>query len=222
MRVKYNRVSTIQQSGARFENDVEKYDKTFFDKISGSVKFADRPKAKELIELIEDGKVSELVVEELSRLGRNTGDVISTLEWLETQDIKVRIRNLDMSSRMPDGKPNQMFKLLSTILSSVYELEKDSILERTKAGKAVYVQNGGKLGRPDKSVESEKSFIAKPKNQKILDLLKRGRTIREIAKIADCSTSTVVKVKKVATKQRLLEVAYEKRRRNLTAGSRIK
>ena len=79
MRVKYNRVSTLIQTGNRFAADKEKYDLVFLDKVSGSVSFKDRPKSKELIKLIEEGKVSEIVVEEFSRLGRNTGDVIQTL-----------------------------------------------------------------------------------------------------------------------------------------------
>ena len=77
MRVKYNRVSTQIQSGNRFEADTEKYDLTLLDKISGTVPFKDRPQAKILIDYIQKGVVKEVVVEELSRLGRHTGDVLS-------------------------------------------------------------------------------------------------------------------------------------------------
>jgi len=66
------------------------------DKISGSVSFKNRPKSKELIKLIEEGKVSEIVVEEFSRLGRNTGDVIQTLKWLEEKEINVVVRNIGL------------------------------------------------------------------------------------------------------------------------------
>ncbi len=59
------------------------------DRVSGSVCFMDRPKGKELCTLVTDGKVNELVVEEFSRLGRNTGDVIRTLEWLEENKVNV-------------------------------------------------------------------------------------------------------------------------------------
>ena len=79
MKVKYNRISSLSQTGNRFSADKENYDLTLLEKISGSVKFRDRPKAKELINLIEKGKITEIVVEEFSRLGRSTGDVISTL-----------------------------------------------------------------------------------------------------------------------------------------------
>lgn len=103
MRVKYNRTSTIQQTGNRFTADTDTYDKTFFDKVSGKVPFSERPQAIELTKLISAGQVQELVVEELSRLGRNTGDVIATLDWLEEQQVNIVVRNLGLQSR-PNGK----------------------------------------------------------------------------------------------------------------------
>ena len=79
MKVKYNRVSTLQQSGDRFTADTDSYDLVLMDKVSGSVGFKDRPKGRELIKLVEEGKVTDLIIEEFSRLGRNTGDCIGRL-----------------------------------------------------------------------------------------------------------------------------------------------
>ena len=42
MKVKYNRVSTILQTGNRFKADTDHYDMTLLDKVSGSVSFMDR------------------------------------------------------------------------------------------------------------------------------------------------------------------------------------
>jgi len=39
MKIKYNRVSTLQQSGDRFNLDNDNYDLTLLDKVSGSVPF---------------------------------------------------------------------------------------------------------------------------------------------------------------------------------------
>jgi DNA invertase Pin-like site-specific DNA recombinase len=203
MRVKYNRVSTLLQTGNRFEADKEKYDMVFLDKISGSVSFKDRPKSKELIKLIEESKVTEIVVEEFSRLGRNTGDVIQTLEWLEEKEINVVVRNIGLQSR-PNGKRNAIWKMISSVMSSLYEMELENILERTSVGRMVYVQNGGILGRPIGTNEGDSNFINKTKNKKALEYLKKGRTLREIGKILEMSTKTVMKVKKVATKLELI------------------
>lgn len=204
MRVKYNRVSTLIQTGNRFEADTEKYDMVLLDKISGSVSFKDRPKSKELIKMIEEGvEISEIVVEEFSRLGRNTGDVIQTLEWLEEKEINVVVRNIGLHSRA-NGKKNPVWKMISSIMSSLYEMELENILERTSVGRMVYVQNGGILGRPVGTNEGDLAFINKPNNKKILEYLRKKRTVREISKILNVSTSTVMKVKKIATKMEMI------------------
>ena len=64
MKVKYNRTSTINQSGERYKLDSEKYDLTLFDKgVSGKVPFKEREKGKVLVELIQKGEVETVVVE---------------------------------------------------------------------------------------------------------------------------------------------------------------
>jgi DNA invertase Pin-like site-specific DNA recombinase len=204
MKVKYNRVSTLLQSGNRFEADTENYDLVLLDKISGSVCFNDRPKSKELIKLIHSGVVTEIVIEELSRLGRNTGDVIKTLEWFEKMDINVRVKNIGLESR-PLGKKNPIWKMITSVMSSLYELELENILERTSVGRMVYVQNGGILGRPIGEKETELKFISKTRNQKALDFIKKGWSMREISKQLDMSTKTISKVKTTALKLGMID-----------------
>ena len=203
MRVKYNRVSTLNQTGDRFQADTDKYDITLMDKVSGTIRFKERPKAKELIQLVESGQVTELVVEEQSRLGRNTGDVIQTLEWLDKHEVNVVVRNLGVQSR-PNGKKNPIWKMISAVMSSLYELELENIRERTKTGRMIYVQKGGVLGRPVGSNQNDRDFLKKEGTMAILKYLERGMTLREVAKLTNSSTRTVSKVKKVATKHNIL------------------
>jgi len=203
MRVKYNRVSTQIQSGNRFEADTEKYDLTLLDKISGTVPFKDRPQAKILIDYIQQGIVKEVIVEELSRLGRHTGDCITTLEWMDEKGVNVIVRNLGVQSR-PNGKKNPIWNVITSVISSLYALELDSIKERTSVGRQIYVQKGGVLGRKVGSTLSDKDFIEKPKAKKILEYLDKGWTLREIAKQVDASTKTVMKVKSTALKLQII------------------
>jgi DNA invertase Pin-like site-specific DNA recombinase len=203
MRVKYNRVSTQIQSGYRFEADTDKYDLTLLDKISGTVKFKDRPQAKILINQIESGIVKEVIVEELSRLGRHTGDCISTLEWMDEKGVNVFVRNLGVQSR-PNGNKNPIWNVITSVISSLYALELDSIKERTSVGRQIYVQKGGVLGRKVGSTLSDRDFIEKPKSKKILEYLDKGWTLREIAKQVDASTKTVMKVKSTAQKLQMI------------------
>lgn len=196
MKIKYNRVSTLQQTGDRFTDDKEYYDITLLDKVSGSIPFAKRTKAQELVKLVDAGAVSDLVIEEFSRLGRNTGDVISTLEWLDKAEVNVTVRNIGLQSR-PNGQKNPIWKMISSVMSSLYEMELENIKERTAVGRLVYVQNGGKLGRPLNSNESDVNFLQKGKSQLIIKSLRKGLTIRETAKVCSASTKTVMKVKKI-------------------------
>jgi DNA invertase Pin-like site-specific DNA recombinase len=196
MKVKYNRVSTILQTGNRFKADTDHYDMTLLDKVSGSVSFMDRNEAKKLVQYVEEGKITELVTEEFSRLGRNTGDVISTLDWLDSHRVNVKIRNLGIESR-PNGKRNPVWKILSATMSSLYEMELENIKERTQTGRLIYLQNGGVLGRPKNTTESYSSFLSKPKSKKITHYLERGLSIREVAKQVNASPKTIMKVKKL-------------------------
>jgi DNA invertase Pin-like site-specific DNA recombinase len=199
MRIKYNRLSSLSQTGNRYEHDTEKYDLTILDRISGSVLFFERPKGLELKKLVEDGKVKELVVEEFSRLGRNTGDVINTLDWLDKNNVNVYVRNIGLFSR-PNGVKNPIWKMISSVMSSLYEMELENIKERTHIGRLMYIQKGGVLGRKKGTNESENDFISKKKSLEILDYLKKEYTIREICKLCDVSIGTTMKVKKIGVK----------------------
>jgi DNA invertase Pin-like site-specific DNA recombinase len=143
------------------------------------------------------------VVEEFSRLGRNTGGVISTLEWFDQYGVNVVVRNIGLQSR-PNGKKNPIWKMISSVMSSLYEMELENIKERTMTGRMIYLQKGGKLGRPTGSNESEKKFLEKEKTKEILKWLKKERTIREIASHTSASNKTILKVKRLATKYGLL------------------
>lgn len=197
MRIKYNRTSTLQQEGERFKLDREKYDLTLFDKgVSGKIPFSEREKGKELTELVESGKVDEVVVEELSRLGRNTIDSLTTLKFFEDNGVNVVVRGMGNLQSMIDGKKNPIWNLITSVMSSLYELERENILERTEMGRKMYVMNGGKLGRKKGSVENRKDFLQKDRTKKIISLLEKGKSVRDISSRLGVSTKTIVKVRK--------------------------
>jgi DNA invertase Pin-like site-specific DNA recombinase len=203
MRIKYLRVSTLQQTGNRFEVDKENYDLVLFDKISGVVPFRERPEAKKLIEIIESGKEVTLIVDEISRLGRTTSDTIQMMDYFDKKDVTVIVKNLGIQSRT-NQKKNPIWNLIIATMSSLNQLELESIKERTMAGRQVYVARGGVLGRKTGTTESIRQFIEKPKSKKILEYLEKGWTLREIAKQVDASTKTVMKVKSTATKLQMI------------------
>jgi DNA invertase Pin-like site-specific DNA recombinase len=203
MRIKYLRVSTLNQTGNRFEVDKENYDLVLFDKISGVVPFRERPEAKKLIQIIESGQEVTLIVDEISRLGRTTSDTIQMMDYFDKKEVTVIVKNLGIQSRT-NQKKNPIWNLIIATMSSLNQLELESIKERTMAGRQVYVARGGVLGRKTGTTESIRQFIEKPKSKKILEYLEKGWTLREIAKQVDASTKTVMKVKSTATKLQMI------------------
>lgn len=162
--------------------------------MSGTIPFKDRDGGKVIVEMVENNQLDELVVEEHSRLGRNTGDVIQTLEWLDENKVNVVVRNIGLESR-PNGERNPIWKMITSVMSSLYEMELENIKERTHYGRMMYVINGGKLGRPTGTTESKRDFLSKPKSKEIQKYLEKGLSIREVSRLIGCSTSTVMKVK---------------------------
>lgn len=197
MKISYRRTSTINQSGERFNLDKTNYDLILFDKgVSGRIPFKEREKGKELIQLVEQGKVVEVVVEELSRLGRNTINVISTLHYLEEHNVNVVVRNMGNLQSRVNGKKNPVWNLITNIMSSLYEMERENILERTEMGRKMYVLNGGKLGRKNGTNENIQTFLNKPKSIQIISLLEKGKSVRDICGRLRVSPKTIVKIKK--------------------------
>lgn len=155
--------------------------------------------------MIKEGKISNLYVEEFSRLGRNAYDTLTTLNVCEEHNVIVHIQNMNLSS-IVNGKVNPAFKMFSYMMSVIAEQEKESIKERTEAGKQVARQKGVTFGRKTGSNERKIDFISKDSSQKILKYLQAGNyTIREISKLAETSTKTVIKVKDVAIELNMLK-----------------
>ena len=197
--IKYNRVSTMKQSGERFKDDSATYDLTLFDKVSGSIPFDKRPEGAKLVKLIQEGKVGRVVVEEISRLGRNVMDVSKTLVFLEEHKVNLNIRNMGIES-MVEGKPNPTFRLILQIMASISEMEKEHIKERTAQGRAVAVAKGVKMGRKEGTKETKAEFLNKHKNA--VRLLKESDfSIRDIARLEKLAPSTIQRLKNALKEQ---------------------
>jgi len=94
--------------------------------------------------------------------------------------------------------------MISSVMSSLYEMELENIAERTATGRQVFVQNGGRLGRPEGTNEGDKKFLEKEKSKEIIKLLNKERTIREISKLSESSNKTIIKTKRIARKYGLI------------------
>ena len=198
MIIKYNRTSTINQKGERFKLDKDNYDLTINDfGVSGKIPFNRREGGSKLIELVKEGKVTKIVFEDLSRCGRTLKDSINTLDYFFENGVVIKVRNIGIESHTPNGEKNPMWNIVTSILSSVYEMERERILEITEMGRKQYVLNGGKLGRKVGSMEDKMVFERKPQTKSIMKLLKMGKSNRDIIGRLNCSPKTITKVRKL-------------------------
>lgn len=96
------RVSTIEQNTARQEVLLEclNAEKVFIDKCSG--KNTDRPALKELLNFVRDGDT--VVVESISRLARNTRDLLELVDKFTEQGVGFISQKENIDTSTPTGK----------------------------------------------------------------------------------------------------------------------
>ena len=116
MRVKYIRVSTIEQNTDRQQMIASRH---ISDKCSGSIAFKDR---KEASKLLANDEVSEVLVHSIDRLGRNTIDIMNTIQDFTNRGINV-ISEKEGLQTIIDGKENPVAKMMIGILGTLAEFE---------------------------------------------------------------------------------------------------
>jgi len=130
----------------------------------------------ELVSQLQAGDT--LLVTELSRLGRSTAEVVTLVNALIHNHIRVIIlkQNLDMSLDSHDLNT----KMSLTLFSLFGELERDLISLRTKEALAAKKRSGQILGKPKGTIQ--KSKFDKDR-EKIEELIGYGLSIRKIATV---------------------------------------
>ena len=117
-----------------------------------------------------------LIVTELSRLGRSTGQIISLIDDLLQQDIRVIVIKQQL---MLDRNQSDLQSLtMVTLLSLFAEMERMMISRRTKEALATKKAQGIKLGKP---VGTLQESIYDKDRDRIVELLRLGLSVRRIA-----------------------------------------
>lgn len=137
--VAYIRVSTVEQNDGRQREALSKYpiDKWFSEKISG--KDTNRPQLQAMLEYIREGDT--VYVEEFSRLGRSTMDLLQIVQEIEHKGAKLISLKENFDTSTPAGK------LQMTMLAAIAEFERSMILERQREGIALAKRAGKYKGR---------------------------------------------------------------------------
>jgi len=188
MRAKYIRVSTKEQNTDR-QTDFNGL--TYTDECSGSISFKDRTQAKKLL---DNKEITELHVHSIDRLGRNTLDIMQTIQDFTSKGINV-ISTKEGLQTLIDGKENPIAKMMIGILGTLAEFELSRIKERQAEGIAKKKAKGGYLGRSTGSKETLEVFMNKASTKSILKYLKEKESVRRTALLSKTSEGTVKKVK---------------------------
>ncbi|RNI23022.1 recombinase family protein [Rufibacter latericius] len=170
---------------------------TINEKVSGSKTNEERQGIIDLLQLAEAGKIKRVLVSEVSRLGRNTTEVLKVVEALTKTGVSVFILNHQIETFNADGKANSMAHMFLTLLAEFSRMEKETLIERINSGLDEARKKGVKLGRKEGSTKTKEALLVQYKE--VVGHLKKGQSVRNAAKICAVSTGTVLKVKKAMT-----------------------
>ena len=172
----YARVSSIgdRQNTDRQISDLSEYavfqklqiSKVFEEHISGAKRNTERPILLQAIDYCKQNKVSILLVSELSRLGRNAFEVLATVKDLIDSGINLYLQKEQLTLLDGEGKPTLFAPIMIATLSTC------------------------KVGST-KTIEQKKEQY-----KDVISYLKRGYSVRTIAKLTNKGTSTVQRIKK--------------------------
>ncbi len=156
MLVGYARVTTLDQNldlqhAALTQNGCEKI---YEDRMSGS--HTERPGLKLTLEVLREGDT--LVVWKLDRLGRSVKGLVGLITELAERGINFR----SLTDSIDTGTPSGRF--FFHVMASLAQMERELIIERTKAGLLAARQQGRIGGRKrkmtDSKIESAKKLLA--------------------------------------------------------------
>lgn len=177
MLIGYVRVSTNDQNTALQRNALEcaGCELIFEDKISG--KTSDRPGLKKLLRMLSDGDT--LVVWKLDRLGRSMRHLVVLIEDLRQRGVNFRSLTDSIDTSTPMGR------FFFHVMGALAEMERELIVERTRAGLAAAREEGRIGGRRPKLSPDQWEQVGR--------LIAAGESRKTVALIFDVGVSTLYK-----------------------------
>ena len=181
----YARVSTNEQTIANQQQQISEagyqVTKWFNDSaVSGGIKASERQGFSDLLNYVREGDT--LICVAIDRLGRNTIDVLSTVELLQAKGVKVVSLREGFDLSTPVGKA------MLTMMAGLASLEKDLIAERRTAGIKRAQSEGVHCGRPIKAT-----------GEQVKQLVKAGMSPKDIMSRLNISKATFYRLKQQAT-----------------------
>jgi DNA invertase Pin-like site-specific DNA recombinase len=167
----------------------------FAEKVSGVTKNHDRPELMKMVEYVNNNQIDKILVTELSRLGRDTLQILQTIEILNQHKISLYIQNYNIETLTPDKEINPMSQFLVTILAEIARMERKTIENRLSSGYRNYRSNGGSVGR--KSGFRKTEVDMREEYAEEIKMLKKGYSYQHISQISRTNKNTLTKLKKL-------------------------
>lgn len=147
MNIFYCRVSTTHQNTSRQEELAERLgvekENIYIDKASG--KNTDRKRLKEMLAFVRKGDT--VYCESISRIARNTKDLLCIVEELQKKQVEFVSMKEDIDTSKPSGK------FMLTLFAALAEMERENILEKQAEGIAIAKAEGKYKGRKPTQID---------------------------------------------------------------------
>jgi DNA invertase Pin-like site-specific DNA recombinase len=194
-------VSTSIQDNQRKIDELTEYSqkmnfdviRVFEEKISGGKKNEERPILMEMIQFVKDNQIDKVLCWEMSRIGRNTIEVLKTIELLNENHISLFIKNYNIETLNEKCEVNPLTQFLLQILISVSQMERSQIRQRIKSGYDNFRKKGGKVGRKIGFTKDKETLLNQHKD--VVKYLRQGQSVRNTMKLTGKSSGTVQKIK---------------------------
>ena len=124
---------------------------------------------------------------------------VSHCQQLIDCGINLYIQKEQLTLLDEDGHPSLFAPIMIATLSTCSQLERDNISYRLQSGRKRYIGKGGKLGRKVGSVKTAEQM--KAEYREVISLLRKGYSIRDVAKLSGKGVSTIQRVKRLLKMQ---------------------
>ncbi len=167
--------------------------KVYEEHISGAKKNEERPVLCDCLDYCISNRIDTLLISELSRLGRNVDEVLANVKLCKDNSLNIHFQKENLAIFQPDGSKNPFLNIFISVLGTCAEMERENIRFRLNSGRQKYIAEGGKLGRKEGYRKPHEKKAEEYKH--VIKELKRGTSIRKVAKLHDVSVSTVQRLK---------------------------
>ncbi len=161
--------------------------------ISGATKNKERRVLTECLNDAMENRIDLILFSELSRCGRAIWEVLETIKFCADNGINIHFQKEGLTL-FRDGKVDSIMAIYISCLGWAAEKERENIYFRLHQGRELAKSKGVKMGRKPGSVKSKEQ--KEQEYAKVIKLLRKGESMRNVAKICDVSLSSVQRVKK--------------------------